>query len=230
MTDVAAVTGQAEMLDGRVKTLHPAIHGGILADRRRAAHREALSEASIDPFELVVVNLYPFADAAERPGISDDELIEEIDIGGPAMVRAAAKNHANVGIVTDPDGLRGRAGRDPLADGRLSEALGGGWRWPPSGTPPATTPASRPSSRRRRLDGGGARGADASTSGDDAADRRRCRRARCRRASTCPSTRALDLRYGENPHQSAAMYLLPDADPASGPFARRRRRPRRQGR
>ncbi|MBI3746241.1 MAG: hypothetical protein HY264_06895, partial [Chloroflexi bacterium] len=103
VTDVAAVTGVPEMLDGRVKTLHPRIHAGILVDRRLAAHREALAAAAIAPFEVVVVNLYPFAAAADRPGISLDELVEEIDIGGPSMVRAAAKNHASVAIVTSPD-------------------------------------------------------------------------------------------------------------------------------
>jgi phosphoribosylaminoimidazolecarboxamide formyltransferase/IMP cyclohydrolase len=102
VTDVASVTSFPEMLDGRVKTLHPAIHAGILADRRRSDHREALIEAGIAAFELVVVNLYPFAAAAERDGITLDELIEEIDIGGPALVRAAAKNHASVAIVTSP--------------------------------------------------------------------------------------------------------------------------------
>jgi phosphoribosylaminoimidazolecarboxamide formyltransferase/IMP cyclohydrolase len=102
VTDVSAVTGFPEILDGRVKTLHPAIHAGILADRRRPEHREAISERGIAPFELVVVNLYPFAEAAERAGITLDELVEEIDIGGPSLVRAAAKNHASVAIVTSP--------------------------------------------------------------------------------------------------------------------------------
>ena len=102
VTDVAAVTGFPEMLDGRVKTLHPRVHAGLLADRRRADHRETLLAAGIAPFDLVVVNLYPFAAAARRPGISFDDLVEEIDIGGPSMVRAAAKNHASVAIVTSP--------------------------------------------------------------------------------------------------------------------------------
>jgi phosphoribosylaminoimidazolecarboxamide formyltransferase/IMP cyclohydrolase len=102
VTDLAAVTGFPEMLDGRVKTLHPRIHGGILADRRLASHREQLAAAAIEPFDLVVSNLYPFAAAAEKPGISFDALVEEIDIGGPSMVRAAAKNHASVAIVTSP--------------------------------------------------------------------------------------------------------------------------------
>jgi phosphoribosylaminoimidazolecarboxamide formyltransferase/IMP cyclohydrolase len=103
VTDVADLTGAPEMLDGRVKTLHPRVHAGLLADRRLEDHRRQLLAAAIAPFELVVVNLYPFAAALERPGISIDELIEEIDIGGPSMVRAAAKNHANVAIVTAPD-------------------------------------------------------------------------------------------------------------------------------
>ena len=102
VTEVAAVTGFPEMLDGRVKTLHPRIHAGVLADRRSADHRAAIAAAAIAPFELVVVNLYPFAAAAERPGITLDVLVEEIDIGGPTLVRAAAKNHASVAIVTSP--------------------------------------------------------------------------------------------------------------------------------
>src|SRR4029079_11377020 len=98
----AAVTGFAEMLDGRVKTLHPRVHAGILADRRLADHREQLIAAALGPVELVAVNLYPFAAAAERPGITLDELVEEIDIGGPSLVRAAAKTLASVPIVTSP--------------------------------------------------------------------------------------------------------------------------------
>jgi phosphoribosylaminoimidazolecarboxamide formyltransferase/IMP cyclohydrolase len=102
VTDVSAVTGSPEILDGRVKTLHPAIHGGILADQRRPEHRVALLEAGIAPFELIVVNLYPFTAAAERDGTTYDELVEEIDIGGPALIRASAKNHQSVAIVTSP--------------------------------------------------------------------------------------------------------------------------------
>ncbi|MGH2465871.1 MAG: phosphoribosylglycinamide formyltransferase, partial [Candidatus Limnocylindrales bacterium] len=102
VTDVAALTGVPEMLDGRVKTLHPRVHAGILADRRQLDHRRQLLAAGIAPFELVVVNLYPFATAANRPGISFDELVEEIDIGGPSLVRAAAKNHASVAVVVSP--------------------------------------------------------------------------------------------------------------------------------
>jgi len=102
VTDVAAVTGVAEMLDGRVKTLHPSIHGGLLADLRLEDHEHQLSELEIEPFELVVVNLYPFVETV-KSGATGDDVVEQIDIGGPAMVRASAKNHANVAIVVSPE-------------------------------------------------------------------------------------------------------------------------------
>lgn len=102
VTDVATVTGVAEMLDGRVKTLHPSIHGGLLADLRLEDHERQLAELGISPFELVIVNLYPFVETVES-GASGDVVVEQIDIGGPAMVRAAAKNHANVAIVVSPE-------------------------------------------------------------------------------------------------------------------------------
>lgn len=101
VTDVSSVTGFAEALDGRVKTLHPAIHGGILADRRLASHREQLEKLGIAPFDLVVVNLYPF-EATVASGAPADDIIENIDIGGPALIRAAAKNHASAAVVVDP--------------------------------------------------------------------------------------------------------------------------------
>ena len=101
VTEVSQVTGFQEALDGRVKTLHPKIHGGLLADLRLANHEEQLRELEIEPFELVVVNLYPFVKTVES-GAKGDAVIDQIDIGGPAMVRAAAKNHANVAIVVDP--------------------------------------------------------------------------------------------------------------------------------
>jgi phosphoribosylaminoimidazolecarboxamide formyltransferase / IMP cyclohydrolase len=102
VTDVAAVTGFPEMLDGRVKTLHPRIHAGVLADQRENSHRAALADAGIAPFELVVVNLYPFANAVERDGAALGDVVEQIDIGGPALIRAAAKNHGSVSVVTAP--------------------------------------------------------------------------------------------------------------------------------
>ncbi|WP_426976424.1 bifunctional phosphoribosylaminoimidazolecarboxamide formyltransferase/IMP cyclohydrolase [Pseudarthrobacter sp. O4] len=99
--EVEEVTGSPEMLDGRVKTLHPRVHGGILADRRVPAHMETLQSMGIEPFDLVVVNLYPFVETV-KSGAAQDDVVEQIDIGGPAMVRSAAKNHAAVAIVVDP--------------------------------------------------------------------------------------------------------------------------------
>lgn len=100
--DVADVTGFPEMLDGRVKTIHPRIAAGVLAIRENHAHMQALIAHDIPLIDLLVVNLYDFAAAAGKPGVSIEELVENIDIGGPTMIRAAAKNHQDVGIVTDP--------------------------------------------------------------------------------------------------------------------------------
>ena len=202
VTDVAAVTGSPEMLDGRVKTLHPRVHGGLLADRRLDDHRRQLLGAGIAPFELVVVNLYPFAAALERPGITIDELIEEIDIGGPSMVRAAAKNHANVAIVTSP--ARYDAVLAALdGDGRARRRL----------PPRAGARGVRPHRRLRRADRGGAAGPVRGRPGLlDAPD------------DPYPPTLTIalekveTLRYGENPHQPAARYRRPGHD------ARRRAR------
>ena len=101
VTEVSQVTGFPESLDGRVKTLHPKVHGGLLADLRLVAHEQQIAELGIEPFELVVVNLYPFVQTVAS-GAKGDAVVEQIDIGGPAMVRASAKNHANVAIVVDP--------------------------------------------------------------------------------------------------------------------------------
>jgi phosphoribosylaminoimidazolecarboxamide formyltransferase/IMP cyclohydrolase len=101
VTPVEQVTGFPECLDGRVKTLHPGVHAGILADRRKPDHVEQLDELGIAPFDLVVVNLYPFTETVAS-GAGPDECVEQIDIGGPAMVRAAAKNHPSVAVVVDP--------------------------------------------------------------------------------------------------------------------------------
>jgi len=209
VTDVASVTGAPEMLDGRVKTLHPRVHAGILADRRLADHRRQLVAAGIAPFELVVVNLYPFAAAAARPGITFDELVEEIDIGGPSMVRAAAKNHASVAIVTSPSryeqilaalredgsvpvGLRAalaiEAFRHTAAyDARIAWELPGrmaaaGVELPDEpGLPGATDPFPDP--------------------------------------LTIGLEKVEALRYGENPHQPAARYRRAGGPVADGPFA-----------
>jgi phosphoribosylaminoimidazolecarboxamide formyltransferase/IMP cyclohydrolase len=201
VTDVATVTGFPEMLDGRVKTLHPRVAGGVLADLRSADHRAQLAMAAIEPFELVVVNLYRFAEAAARDGIELDELIEEIDIGGPTLVRAAAKNHASVGIVTDPASYP-----HVLAELRDRGSLG--------------------EETRRRL----ALEAFTLTAGYDAAISTELRtrlgaRAHQPAAESMPPTldvhlrRAATLRYGENPHQAAALYTEAGGEWRSGPFA-----------
>src|SRR6476646_8222404 len=106
VTAIEEVTGFPEVLDGRVKTLHPHVHAGLLADQRKPQHVSALAELGIAPFELVVVNLYPFTQTVDS-GAGEDECVEQIDIGGPSMVRAAAKNHPSVAVVVDPLGYDG---------------------------------------------------------------------------------------------------------------------------
>jgi phosphoribosylaminoimidazolecarboxamide formyltransferase/IMP cyclohydrolase len=209
VTDVAAVTGFPEMLDGRVKTLHPRVHGGILADRRLASHREQLAAAAIDPFDLVVVNLYPFAAAAEKPGISFDDLVEEIDIGGPSMVRAAAKNHASVAIVTSP--ARYPAVLAELeTDGRVGEGLRSALAveaFRHTGAYDARIAAELPG---RMAAAGVALPDEPGLPGS---------------SDPYPQTLVVGLekvetlRYGENPHQRAARYRRPGTGEWAGPFA-----------
>jgi phosphoribosylaminoimidazolecarboxamide formyltransferase / IMP cyclohydrolase len=209
VTDVAAVTGFPEMLDGRIKTLHPRVHGGILADRRRPEHREALLAAAIAPFELVVVNLYPFAAAAERPGITFDELVEEIDIGGPSMVRAAAKNHASVAIVTSPD-------RYPAVLGAIAE----------EGSVRAGLRAALAVEAFRHTAAYDARIAAElpgrlAEAGLDLPDEPGLPGAEdpYPASVTIALEKVETLRYGENPHQVAARYRRPGARADDGPFA-----------
>ncbi len=209
VTDVAAVTGFPEMLDGRVKTLHPRVHAGILADRRLSSHREQLVAAAIDPFQLVVVNLYPFAAAAEKPGISFDALVEEIDIGGPSMVRAAAKNHASVAIVTSPDRYDA-----VLAELQTTGGVGEGLRsalaveaFRHTAAYDARIAAELPG---RMAAAGVALPDEPGMPGS---------------ADPYPPTLVValekveTLRYGENPHQQAARYRRPGMGKWAGPFA-----------
>jgi phosphoribosylaminoimidazolecarboxamide formyltransferase/IMP cyclohydrolase len=209
VTDVAAVTGFPEMLDGRVKTLHPRIHAGILADRRLPAHREALVEAWIAPFDLVVVNLYPFAAAADRPRITFDELVEEIDIGGPSMVRAAAKNHASVGIVTSPDRY------DSVLDA-LRE----------SGAVPIELRSALAVEAFRHTAAYDARIAAELPCRMDAAGVALPNEPGLPRSTdqypanlTIPLEKVETLRYGENPHQLAALYRRVGPGAERGPFS-----------
>lgn len=181
VTDVADVTGFPEMLDGRVKTLHPNVHGGLLADLRLAHHEAQLDEYGISPFELVVVNLYPFVETVAA-GAEGDRVVEQIDIGGPAMVRASAKNFANVAIVVNP------ASYPSVVD-----ALGRG------GTSLA---------ERREL----AARAFAHTSSYDTAVAQWFAGETISREVDLPghltvqAEKITDLRYGENSHQRAAIY------------------------
>src|SRR6202795_2524590 len=102
LKDISELTGFPEMLDGRVKTLHPKVHGGILHRRENPAHTAAVAEHGIQPIDMVVVNLYAFEKTAAKPGVAFEELIENIDIGGPSMIRSAAKNFHDVAVVTSP--------------------------------------------------------------------------------------------------------------------------------
>lgn len=175
---VEEVTGAAEMLGGRVKTLHPNIHGGILADLGNPSHRQDLGERGIRPFQLVVVNLYPFEETVAS-GADEDRIVEEIDIGGPAMVRAAAKNHAWVGAVTDPSQYDEVA--TAIERGGLDADL------------------------RRRL----AAQAFFRTAAYDAAIVSWLHPGDLPERMVLPLERHAVLRYGENPHQEAASYVGP---------------------
>jgi phosphoribosylaminoimidazolecarboxamide formyltransferase/IMP cyclohydrolase len=187
VTPVDEVTGYPEILGGRVKTLHPHVHAGLLADQHDAAHVDTIADLGIQPFQLVVVNLYPFA-ATVASGAAQPEVIEQIDIGGPAMVRASAKNHGSVAVVTDPasypmvlDAVRS-GGFDLATRQRLAAA------------------AFR---HTATYDIGVASWLGNVVAPDD-------------ESSGFPGwvgaswERAAVLRYGENPHQRAALYINPD--------------------
>ncbi len=184
VTQVEELTGFPELLDGRVKTLHPRVHAGILADTRNEDHVRQLAEVEVEPFDLVVVNLYPFSDTVAS-GASEDECVEQIDIGGPSMVRAAAKNHPSVAIVTSP-----------AAYGQVVEAAGSGG---------FTLEQRRRLAAEAFVHTASYDTAVASWMGNVVAD-------------TSDGTgfpawvgatydRDAVLRYGENPHQRAAIYL-----------------------
>jgi len=188
--DISELTGFPEMLDGRVKTLHPKVHGGILHRRENAAHRASVTQHGIQPIDMVVVNLYAFEKTAAQPGVHFDELIENIDIGGPSMIRSAAKNFQDVAVVTSP------ADYDAIAD-ELSQKHGElsfETKWRLAQKAFATTAAydSAIASTLERV----------SANGHFAVSQQ----------PGFPQTLRLtygkvtDLRYGENPHQQAAMY------------------------
>ncbi len=186
--DVADLTGFPEILGGRVKTLHPAVHGGLLARRNDPDDLADLDALHIEPFDLVVVNLYPFEKTVARAGVSEAEAVENIDIGGPGMVRAAAKNFAFVAVVTSPEAYDALLDEMTRHEGALSMAT------------------------RRRL----ARAAFEHTARYDRAIADYFAGGNGRQPETLPETfglslpRAQALRYGENPHQQAALYGHPE--------------------
>src|SRR5712664_1698992 len=118
--DVSDVTGFPEMMDGRIKTLHPKIHGALLALRDNPEHQTAMREHKIEPIDMVVVNLYPFEQTIAREGVTLEVAIEQIDIGGPAMIRSAAKNHRDVAVIVDPDNYNGIVAEMNHQDGALA--------------------------------------------------------------------------------------------------------------
>ena len=190
VTPVEEVTGFPEVLEGRVKTLHPAVHAGLLADLRKRQHHSALDELGIAPFELVVVNLYPFTETVAS-GASVDECVEQIDIGGPSMVRAAAKNYPSVAVVVEPLGY----------DGVLAAVRAGGFTL----------------AERKRLASLAFRHtaeydvAVASWMGSVMAPEEPAQPLPAWVGATW--RRAATLRYGENPHQQAAVYRNDSAWP-----------------
>ena len=185
--DISDLTGFPEMLDGRVKTLHPKVHGGILHRREDPKHVAAVKEHGIQPIDMVVVNLYAFEKTAAKRGVAFDELIENIDIGGPSMIRSAAKNFQDVAIVTSPTDYDAIAAELEREKGQLSKET----KWQLAQKAFATT-AAYDSAIASTLE--------------------RISPENMRRESSFPNTlrfsfhKTLDLRYGENPHQKAAMY------------------------
>jgi len=182
VTEVAEVTGFPEMLDGRVKTLHPKIAGGILAIRGRADHMDALARQGIAPVDMVVVNLYRFEEAAAKAGAPREELIENIDIGGPTMIRAAAKNYQDVAVVVSPEDYGPVVAELRVNGGALSLATK--WRLARKAFRTTADYDSAISARLEREDNPGPLPLDLSLR----------------------APRITELRYGENPHQSAALY------------------------
>jgi len=188
--DISELTGFPEMLDGRVKTLHPKVHGGILYRREIPAHTAAVAEHGIQPIDMVVVNLYAFEKTAAKPGVAFEELIENIDIGGPSMIRSAAKNFHDVAVVTSPADYPAITQELARPGGELS--LETKWRL--------------------------AQKAFATTAAYDSAIASTLERVSSPANFQLPANesfpqtlrlsfqKALDLRYGENPHQKAAMY------------------------
>jgi phosphoribosylaminoimidazolecarboxamide formyltransferase / IMP cyclohydrolase len=194
--EVSEHTGFPEMMDGRVKTLHPMIHGGILALREEPSHTGAMETHGIEGIDLVVVNLYPFESTVARAEVTRAEAIEQIDIGGPSMVRSAAKNHRHVGIVTDPEDYGRVLDEIQKHEGTLSNEL-------------RRELACKAFALTARYDAAISRWMFEQESAEGLAD-----------STFAPSfatagIKTLDLRYGENPHQQAAFYRTSGIDEPS---------------
>ena len=190
--DISELTGFPEMLDGRVKTLHPKVHGGILHVRDNPQHRSAVAEHGIEPIDMVVVNLYAFEKTASKPGVEFHDIIENIDIGGPSMVRSAAKNFQDVAIVTSPDDYDAISKELLASNGSLSLKT----KWHLAQKAFATTAAydSAIASTLERIAAPETAVFDLSAGEGFPATLR------------LSFNKAFDLRYGENPHQTAALY------------------------
>jgi phosphoribosylaminoimidazolecarboxamide formyltransferase/IMP cyclohydrolase len=186
VTEVASHTGFPEMLDGRVKTLHPKVHGGILARRDVAEHVEAMAAAGIPPIDIVAVNLYPFSQTVARADCTLEEAIENIDIGGPAMVRSAAKNYAHVAVVTDPADYAGLLSEMSASAGKIAADT-------------RFRLAKKAFSHTARYDG-------AISNYLTALDTPESTREPFPERMNLQLELAQALRYGENPHQHAAFY------------------------
>ena len=188
--DVSELTGFPEMLDGRVKTLHPKVHGGILHRRENPAHRTAVAKHDIQPIDMVVVNLYAFEKTASKPGVPFEEIVENIDIGGPSMIRSAAKNFQDVAVVTSPGDYDAIAKEMVDSNGALSQETK--WRLAQKAFAVTAAYDSAIASTLERVSSNG--------------------HFQLQPDGGFPQTlrlsfsKVMDLRYGENPHQKAAMY------------------------
>lgn len=198
--DVSEVTGFPEMMDGRIKTLHPRIHGGLLAIRGNAEHVQAMREHNIHGIDLVVVNLYPFEQTIAREGVTVGEAIEQIDIGGPAMIRSAAKNHNDVTVVVAPAQYDRVISELKENNGSISFNL-------------RQSLAAQAFAHTSMYDGAIANYFDRITtrgSGDET---------QLSATKTLRLRKLNDLRYGENPHQAAALYSVNDNRATTGTLA-----------
>ena len=194
--NVSDITQFPEMLDGRVKTLHPAVHGALLADRSKPEHMETIAAHGITPIDLVVVNLYPFAETVAKPGVTREEAVENIDIGGPSMIRSAAKNHASVAVVVSPSDYPEILAELQKNDGALSLTTCARLAVQAYAHTAAYDATITNYLMQQPLPGA-----------EEAEETERAFPA----LLTLSFAKVQDLRYGENPHQQAAFYREPAA-------------------